>query len=95
MRESVEEALARSSLFDTDVNKATHCVLAVTFSPLDTQYFTTTASNETNRFRPFLYKRDFSGSVDWGCWHFLRDLPLRAMDASGNMLLETEWLEIM
>ena len=93
LRKSIEEAMSRAKIFRHGVNKTSHYILAVNFSPLGVQYFGTTPSNERNRFKPLLHKCDYKGSVDWGTWHFLRDLPLRAMDADGNILLETDWSE--
>ena len=95
LRESPSDALEKAQRFER-CSKETHEVLAVNFTPLGVQYFTTTPSDSSNRFKPLLHKVDYRGSdKDWGVWHFLCDLPLAAVDRDGNILIHSDWCEIL
>ena len=93
-REQLEEAVAREIKFAGHVDKDSHIVLRVTFSPLGVGHFVTTCGDKANQFKPVLHKVAYGGSTDWGAWRFIRDLPLSLSSDLGEVLVSSEWLEI-
>ena len=56
LRQQLEEALAREIRFSDHVDKDSHLVLRVTFSPLGVAHFATTFGDKANQFKPMLHK---------------------------------------
>jgi len=94
LRENIKDAIEREMRFSETVNKTTHCVLEVTFTPWGLQHFATAPSTKENRFRPILHKCEYVDGHDWKVWHFLEDLPLHAVDLDGNVLISATWFTI-
>ena len=94
LREQLEEALQREIKYAGHVDKDSHVVLRVTFHPLGIAFFTTLCGDEAYQFKPVLHKVAYGGSTDWGCWRFIRDLPLSMKSCLGESMVSSEWLEI-
>ena len=77
------------------VNKESHFVVRVTFNPLGISYFTTNRGDECSQFKSLLHKVPCDGSVDWGCWRFISDLPLYICSDSGQVMVHSEILYVM
>ena len=75
--------------------KESHFVVRFTFHPLGISYFTTKRGDECGQFKSLLHKVPCDGSVDWGCWRFISDLPLVALSASGQVMVDSEILCVM
>jgi len=96
LRESPEEAMVRAGQVGEPVNKDSHVILMVIFSPLGVAHFTTTCEDQTYHFQPILHKIcNRYATRDKGVWHFIRNLPLSMTDDQGNQLVSSEWMEIM
>ena len=93
-RQEVGESLARQCEFDGHVDKDSHMVLRVTFSPLGVAHFVTTVGDKANQFLPVLHKVRCGWPTDRGQWRFIQDLPLSLSTALGQDLVSSEWLEI-
>ena len=87
-REDLELALQRAALFDEHVSKQTHMVLRVTFTPGGIAYFATQYGDAAYQYKPLLHNNG------WGCWRFIGDLPLYLTSPEGEVLVQSEWLEI-
>ena len=95
-RQCPQQALYRATQVGEAVDKCSHAILKVEFSPLGVAHFATTFEDESYQFQPVLHKicKKWHTS-DWGVWHFTRDLPLSLSDAQGNELVSSSWHEIM
>ena len=96
LRKTPEEALVRAGQVGEQVDKDTHAILRVTFSPLGVAHFTQTCQDKFYHFVPVLHKicKPYDRR-DKGAWHFNRNLPLSMSDDHGNQLVASEWLEII
>ena len=75
--------------------KESHFVVRFTFHPLGISYFTTNCGDECDQFKSLLHKVPCDGSVDLGCWRFISDLPLYAMSASGQVMVDSEIMYVV
>ena len=95
LRQRLEDAVDRETRVNASCDKHSHVVLQVTFTPLGLAYYARTCAGSEGKFKPILHKMEYAGHTDWQVWHFLADLPLSATDLQGNLLISTEWLDIM
>ena len=96
LREIAEDALQRTMIGSHEpVNKHTHVLLRVHFTPHGlAHYFTFTAGAE-HSFSPMLAKKLFPGDPrDWRVCHSHGDLPLQQSGPGGIAYLSTEWMQI-
>ena len=94
LREKLDDAVQREVKYAYHVDKESHAVLCVTFSPLGIAYFTTFCGDEAYQFKPVLHKVADDGATDWGAWRFIRDLPLSIKSCVGEPMVSSEWFEI-
>ena len=96
LRKTPDEAVVRAGQVGEQVDKDTHAILQVTFSPLGVAHFTQTCMDKSYHFAPVLHKKckPYDRS-DKGAWHFNRNLPLSMTDDDGNPLIWTEFMEIL
>jgi hypothetical protein len=95
LRQRLEDAIDRAVKVDGACDKSSHAVLEVTFTPLGLAHYTTTFANKENYYKPILNKVQYWDEQDWQVWHFLQELPLEAKDEQGNVLITTQWREII
>ena len=96
LRETPEEPLYRTGQVGERVDKDTHVILQVIFSPLGVAHFSQTCEDQTHHFKPVLHKICNPNAYrDKGAWHFIRALPLSMIDDNGNQLVTSEWKEII
>ena len=86
--------MQREVKYAENVDKESHMVLEVTFSPFGIAYFTTSCGDEAYQFKPVLHKVAYSGPADRGAWRFIRDLPLSMKSCHGDPMVSSEWFEI-
>ena len=86
--------MAREIKFAGHVDKDSHNVLRVTFSPLGVGHFVTICGDKAHQFKPMLHKVAYGGSTDWGAWRFIRDLSLSLSSDLGEVLVSSKCLEI-
>ena len=96
LRETPDEAVVRAGQVGEQVDKDTHAILQVTFSPLGVAHFTQTIMDKSYNFAPVLVKKlNFYDRCDTGAWRFNRNLPLSMTDDVGNPLIWTEFILIL
>ena len=92
LRTSLQEALNREKIFSEHINKHTHNVLEVRFTPLGLAHYTTISLGASVDFRLTLYKNVYWRYLnEFGVWHFFDDMPLCCYDQNGNLLIQTTW----
>ena len=94
LRENLADAVERATKISGPINKESHVVLEITFSPLGLAHYTRMYMGPDYRFQPMLQKMSYRGDTDWKVWHFHGDLPLRASDLQDNVLITTRLMEI-
>ena len=101
LREDPKQAILREVKIAAEegrgpVSKQTHLVCKVTFSALGVAYYTMLCKGSDYQFQPTLVKKPYdNGEVDWKVWHFHDNLPVSAYDEDGNVLVTTEFEEIV
>lgn len=95
LRENVADAVDRTMRESGPIDKDTHVVLEITFSPLGLAHYAKMCQGPDYRFRPMLEKVTYRDAKDWKVWHFHGDLPLQASDEQGNVLITTRVMEII
>ena len=96
LREIAEDALQRAIIGSHEpVNKHTHMLLRVHFTPHGLAHYCTCITSAEHWFSPLLTKKLFPGDpTDWRVWHFHGDLPLQQSGPDGIAYLSTEWMQI-
>jgi hypothetical protein len=94
LRENLADAVERTTRTSGPINKDTHVVLEITFSPLGLSHYAKICKGPDYRFQPMLQKITYRDATDWKAWHFHGDLPMQASDDQGNVLITTRVMEI-
>ena len=95
LREREADAFERASRHAaSSVTKDTYALLKVRFSDLGVAHYVTSFGDASQHFASILSKKTFTDGTDWKVWHFYGDLPLRSESHDGQVLLETEWLQV-
>ena len=101
LREDPKQAILREVKIAAEegrgpVSKQTHLLCKVTFSALGVAYYTMLCKGSDYQFQPTLVKKPYDNDeVDWKVWHFHDNLPVSAYDEDGNVLVTTEFEEIV
>ena len=94
LRENLADAVDRTTKIFGPMDKDTHVVLAITFTPLGLAHYGKICQGFDYMFQPMLQKSTYREETDWKVWHFHGDLPLEASDEQGNVLITTRLMEI-
>ena len=96
LRMTPDEAVVRAGQVGEQVDKDTHVILQVTFSPHGVAHFTQTIMDQSYFFASVLHKKlKYYDRCDTGAWRFHRNLPLSMTDDVGNLLIWTEFMLIL
>jgi hypothetical protein len=95
LRENFADAVERTIWIFGSMNKDTHGVLEITFTPFGLAHYGKICQGFDYRFQPMLQKSMYRDATDWKVWHFHGDLPLQACDEQGNVLITTRLMEIV
>jgi hypothetical protein len=95
LRENLADAVERTTKIFGPMHKDTHGVLEITFTPLGLGHYGKICQGLDYRFQPMLQKSTYRDATDWKVWHFHGDLPLKASDEHGNVLITTRPMEIV
>ena len=90
--ETAEAAVERAARKHDHVDKETHVILEIEFTPHGIAHFTTMCQGVDGQFQSTLFKKTYLDvSQDWGTWHFWGDLPLHAVDHLGIPLISAQF----
>jgi hypothetical protein len=95
LHEILADAVKHTTKISSPINKDTHGVLEITFTPLGLAHYGKICQDFDYRFQPMLQKNAYRDATDWKVWHFHGDLPLQASDENGNVLITTKLMEII
>ena len=101
LRIRVEDAVKRAEhLFakNCEVRRHSLLILRVQVTALGFAKYATMLSGSESNFAPMLHKIVYEydkSFMDWGVWYFHGDLPLRDSAADGQVLITSEWMEIL
>ena len=94
LRETLVDAVERTTKISGPISKDTHVVLEITFTPLGLAHYAKIYQGCDYGFQPMLQKKTYRDATDWKAWHFHGDLPLQASDEQGNVLITSRLMEI-